>query len=377
MVKRRKTLEAGGVSKVLQSLLQPLGAVLISLVLGAIIIAVSGEDVLNAYGIMLHGGFGNGNYLAATISRATPIIMGGLAVCVAWKAGYEAMGGEGQMILGALASALVALYVPGNGTVRIILAIAAAMLVGALYSAISGWLYQRFGVNFIISTLMMNYIANNVASYLTTYVVKDPEALDLNSVQTAKLPESVRLGKLAGGLPIHWGFVLAVLAVAAVFIVINYTAFGYKARMGGINERFARYGGINSKKMLFSIMLLSGALAGMGGAFEVLGSKYRYIDQMIFTAGFAWSGMVAALLANFNPFGTMFAAIMLAGLSNGGSAMQRSTEVPVEAVSVIEGIIMLLMSVKLLSVLRVRFKKRKAGDGNSPQNGGTCVEEMV
>jgi ABC-type uncharacterized transport system permease subunit len=115
----------------------------------------------------------------------------------------------------------------------------------------------------------------------------------------------------------------------------------------------------------------------MGGAFEVLGSKYRYIDQMIFTAGFAWSGMVAALLANFNPFGTMFAAIMLAGLSNGGSAMQRSTEVPVEAVSVIEGIIMLLMSVKLLSVLRVRFKKRKAGDGNSPQNGGTCVEEMV
>ena len=110
-----------------------------------------------------------------TLKRATPIIMGGLAVCIAWRSGYEAMGGEGQMILGAFCSALVAYYLPLPGFVRLLLAMLAAVVVGAAYSALSAWLYDKFEVTFIISTLMLNYIANYFASYMTNFVVKDPE----------------------------------------------------------------------------------------------------------------------------------------------------------------------------------------------------------
>ena len=112
--------------------------------------------------------------------------------------------------------------------------------------------------------------------------------------------------------------------------------------------------------MLYLVLILSGTMAGLGGAFEALGSKYRYIDQMIFTTGYAWSGMVAALLANFNPIGTAVASILLAGLSTGGSAMQRSTIIPVEVCNMIEGIITLLMSVRLIRIAQRNHKSRKA-----------------
>ena len=161
---------------------QPLVAVLISLLLGAVVIMICGENVFTAYGAMIRGAFGNEFYINDTLKRATPIIMGGLAVCIAWRSGYEAMGGEGQMILGAFCSALVAYYLPLPGFARVLLAMLAAVIVGAAYSALSAWLYDKFEVTFIISTLMLNYIANYFASYMTNFVVKDPEALDINAV---------------------------------------------------------------------------------------------------------------------------------------------------------------------------------------------------
>ncbi|MDO5112145.1 MAG: ABC transporter permease [Clostridia bacterium] len=354
----------------LDTLSQPVVAVFISLLLGAVIILLAGEDVLATYKIMVNGAFGNMFYLSATLSRATPIIMGGLAVCIAWRSGYEAMGGEGQMILGALVSALIAYYLPAPGVVKIICAMLGAVVIGALYSLLSGWLYDKFSVTFIISTLMLNYIANNVASYLTNYVVKDPSALDLNSIQTGKIEAGAQLGKIFKGYNLHWGFVLAIVCVVIIYILLKKTSFGYKAKMGGLNPRFALYGGINSTRMLYLVLLLSGVVAGLGGAFEVLGSKYRYIDQMIFSTAYAWSGMVAALLANFDPAGTAIASILLAGLATGGSAMQRGTNIPVEAVNMIEGIITLLMSVKLLRLLSTRGSRKAVKQAAEASEGG-------
>ena len=341
------------------SLGQPLIAVLISLFIGAIVILICGENVFTAYGAMIRGAFGNSFYINDTLKRATPIIMGGLAVCIAWRSGYEAMGGEGQMILGALASALVAYYTPAPGIVRLILAILAAVAVGALFSGLTGWLFEKFDVTFIISTLMLNYVANYVASYLTNFVVKDPESIDLNAIQTGKIAAEARIPAIVKG-SVHWGFVFALIAVILVYFLFKKTTFGYKSRMGGLNPRFALYGGINARKMLYVVLFLSGAMAGLGGAFEVLGSKGRYIDQMIFSTGYGWSGMVAALLANFNPIGTAIASILLAGLSTGGSAMQRSTIIPVEVCNMIEGIITLLMSVRLLRIIQKNHKVRKS-----------------
>ncbi len=362
-------------SKFVNALSQPLVAVAISLGIGAIVIALSGKNVFTSYGIMLKGAFGDGYYLSATLSRSTAIIMAGLSVCVAWRSGYETMGGEGQMIFGALLSAAVAYYLPGSGPVKILVGLAAASVIGALYSMLSGWLYEKFNVTFIISTLMMNYIANYIASYFVSYVIKDPESRDINSIQTGKIVESARFGKVTlfqDGLlkdtaigayfkdfNVHWGFFFALLCAILVSVLMTRTVVGYKSRMNGLNFRFARYGGINAHAMLTLAMIVSGVLAGLGGAFEVFGSKYRYIDQMIFSTGYAWSGMVAALLANFNAYGTVLASILLAGLSTGGSAMQRSAGIPVETVNMLEGVIMLLMSVKLLNLIRIRRKVRR------------------
>lgn len=347
----------------LTALGQPFVSVVLALVLGAVIIGLSGENVLKAYGVMLKGAFGDGYYLSSTLSRATPIIMGGLAVCIAWRSGYEAMGGEGQMIFGALVAAIIAYYLPVAPWLRAVLAMAGACLVGALYSVLSGWLYERWHVTFIISTLMSNYIANYVASYLTIYKLKDPQALDINASQTGKIVEGARLPRIFKSYSLHWGFILAVLCVVLVYILLNKTEFGYKSRMNGLNSRFALYGGINARKMLYTVMILSGVCAGFGGALEVLGSKYRYIDQMIFSTGYAWSGMTAALLANFNPIGTMVASILLAGLATGGAALQRSTSIPVETVNMIEGVITILMSVKLLNLISVRYRHSKKQEG--------------
>ena len=184
-------------------------------------------------------------------------------------------------------------------------------------------------------------------------------ARDINAVQTGKIATEARLPAIVSG-SVHWGFVFALICVVLVYIIFTKTTFGYKSRMNGLNPNFALYGGINARRMLYVVLIFSGALAGLGGAFEALGSKYRYIDQMIFTTGYAWSGMVAALLANCNPIGTAVASILLAGLSTGGSAMQRSTSIPVEVCNMIEGIIMLLMSVKLLHITIKNSKARKA-----------------
>ena len=350
--------------RIIDTVTQPLIAVLISFLLGAVVILVIGKNPLLAYGEMIRGAFGKRVYLMNTLKRATPIIMGGLAVCVAWRSGYEAMGGEGQMILGAVAAALVGYYLPAPGWLRIPAALLAAAAAGALYSVVSGWLFDRFDVTFVISTLMMNYIANYFAAYLCNYPLRDPEAnvYQMQNAQTGKLPAEATLPPIMKGW-VHWGFVLAVAAVIVTWFLFKKTSFGYKSRMGGLNPRFALYGGINARGMLYLVMVLSGVMAGLGGAFEVMGSKGRYVDQMIFSTGYAWTGMVAALLANMNPLGTLLASILLAGLAVGGSTMMLNMDIPLEVCNIIEGIITLFMSAKMIRIAAGNMRSRKQAKG--------------
>ena len=182
---------------------QPLIAVLISFLLGAVVILVIGKNPLLAYGEMIRGAFGKQVYLMNTLKRATPIVMGGLAVCIAWRSGYEAMGGEGQMILGAMAAALAGYYLPLPAALRIPAALIAAAAVGALYSMFSGWLFEKFDVTFVISTLMLNYIANYFAAYLCNYPLRDPDAnvYQMQNAQTGKLgPEAILPPIVKGGV---------------------------------------------------------------------------------------------------------------------------------------------------------------------------------
>ena len=229
---------------------------------------------------------------------------------------------------------------------------------------LSGWLYEKFDVTFVISTLMLNYIANYFAAYLCNYPLRDPEAnvYQMQNAQTGKLPAEATLPPIMKGW-VHWGFVLAVAAVIVTWFLFKKTSFGYKSRMGGLNPRFALYGGINARGMLYLVMVLSGVMAGLGGAFEVMGSKGRYVDQMIFSTGYAWTGMVAALLANMNPLGTLLASILLAGLAVGGSTMMLNMDIPLEVCNIIEGIITLFMSAKMIRIAAGNMRRRKQAKG--------------
>ena len=165
------------------------------------------------------------------------------------------------MVLGAFTSAVVAVICPGPPAFVVAMSLASGALVGVLYSLISAYVSERFKLDLLIITLMMNYIADYIASYFTTYVVKDPLGLDSSAIQTQKLTDNI-LPKMFKGYSLHWGFVIAVICVLVILFIMKKTSFGYKAKMGGLNPNFANYGGINSTKMMYYVLMLSGALAG-------------------------------------------------------------------------------------------------------------------
>lgn len=332
--------------KIPAALRQALFSIFVGFLIGGLVIAGSGFDPFEAIKRMLIGGFGSTYYLTTTLTRATPIIFAGLAASLAWGSGYSSLGASGQMILGALASSQVAILFPGSPVV-IIASLLGGMAVGMLYSLIGTYISERFEIYLLIVTLMLNYIADNIASYFTHYVVKDPFGVDSSAIQTQKIGDAI-LPRLFKGFTVHWGFVIAIAAVILVLFILQKSIFGYRARMGGLNARFARYGGIDSKKMMYGVLLLSGALAGLGGACEVLGTRFRYVNGMITSPGYAWSGVIASLIASNNPIGIFFSSIFLAGLTTGGGSLERGMGVPSEVTDIIQSIITLLITAQFI-----------------------------
>ncbi|MFD1956696.1 ABC transporter permease [Paenibacillus thailandensis] len=342
-------------------LLSPLIAVVLGLAVGAIAIWTVGGSVTETYAELWKGAFGSFYFTTSTLTRATPIILAGLGVSLAFRAGFFNLGVEGQMVLGALSAALAALYVPGPAAVKISAAIVAGMLAGGLWSALAGWMDTKFRMNLLITTLLLNYIASLFASYMVTYPFKAKGGT--GGAQTEMLDKSVWLPKLFSGMTLHAGFIVAIVAAALLALFLRYTAKGYEIRMLGSNPLFAAYGGIRRGGLVFLSMMLSGALAGLAGAFEVMGNQYRYMDNMITSPGYGWSAITATLLAGSNPIGTVAAAILLAALQTGGSGVERNTDVPLEISSVIQASIILFVSARITwSFLKRR--KARAADGN-------------
>ncbi len=350
--------------KMLKSLKLPLISIIVGLLIGSIIIALSGFNPFDAISGLITGGFGTTYALTTTLTRATPIIFAGLAGALAWGSGYPSLGAAGQMVMGALVTSIVAIACPGPDFVVLIVSLLSGIVAGMLYSLISIWVTQRFQLYLLIITLMMNYIADYIGSYFASYVVKDPNGLDSSAIQTQLIEGSI-LPKLIKGYTLHWGFIIAIIATLLIFFIMKKTTFGYKAKMGGLNALFAEYGGIKSTRMMYYVLLLSGALAGLGGACEVLGTRYRFVDGMITSPGYAWSGIIASLMSSNHPIGIFVSAIFLAGLTTGGSSIERSMGVPSEVTIIIQGIITLLITAKFV----IKFKKKKGKQQEVKTNG--------
>ncbi len=315
------------------------GAVLI----GAILMFLSGHNPLEGYSAMLLGAVAGPNFanLASTIARGAPIVGMGIAAAIAFRAGYPNLGGEGQMVLGALACALVSLYVPLPALILMPLSIVAAMVVGGLWGLFPAWAQLRVGVPLLISTLLLNYPAGYFASYMVTHVVRDVPS---GMTQTYMLDESLRFLKISTGTQLHVGIFITLVVVLATWFVIDRTVVGYRLRLMGMNAQFTRYGGVNMTRMGYGVMFTSGAVAGLVGAIEVLGVNYRFIDGALQSPQYAWVGLMSALLVNSSPIGVLIAGLFFSAVQTGGFGMERATEVPRELARVLQALIILLIA---------------------------------
>ena len=262
----------------LYTLIVPILAVVTALAIGGVIIALTGGNVLRAYQGLWEGSFGQPRAISNTLVRTTPYIFGGLAVALAFKGGLFNIGVEGQITMGSLATAFVGYAVTGVPfPLHLVLALLAGFIVGGLWGAIPGFLKAFTGAHEVIVTIMLNYVAIDVASYLLGGPLKDRNPA-VAIAQTAPVLVSARLPPL---LPdpqyrVHWGIVLGVLAAIAVWWLLQKTTLGFEIRTVGANPNAARYAGISVGRTIVVLMALSGGLAGLAGALDVVGLNFYY-----------------------------------------------------------------------------------------------------
>jgi ABC-type uncharacterized transport system permease subunit len=348
----------------LNAWIQPLIAICIGLLGGAIAIALIGGSIPDTFAQMWKGAFGNFYFFTNTLTRATPLILVGLGVSIAFRAGFFNLGSEGQMIFGALTAALIALYLPAPGLIKMLAAAVGGIIAGGSWSALAGWLDARFRMNLIITTLLLNYIAALFAGYIVAYPLMDKTG-SAAMAQTRMVDQSAWLPKLFQGMSMHAGFIVAVSLAVLLYLFIKYTVMGYEIRMLGYNPLFAAYGGVRRGRLMLVSMFVSGGFAGLAGAVEVLGVQYRYIDGMVTNPGYAWSGIMATLLSGSHPIGTVIAAILLAALQTGGMGVERNTSIPLEISSVIQSLLILFITAKFSYSFWKRRKGEKANAASS------------
>ena len=334
-------------TELLNSLLVPLLAIVTAIIIGGIIIAVVGGNPFTAYLGLAQGAFGSAKALSETAVWSTPYIFAGLAVALAFKGGLFNIGGEGQLAVGAVVSALIGYALPGwlhtslPWFIHLPLTMGLGVLGGAIWGAIPGALKAYTGGHEVINTIMMNYIALNITSFLLNGPMRDPNPLNL-SAKTPDIAVSARIPPIFPGLRVHWGFVIALLMAFFVWWLLQKTTLGFEIRTVGANPDAAKYAGINVKWNITLTMGISGALAGLAGVIEVVALNYRH--ELGFAVGYGFDAIAIALLGKNNPFGVVLAAILFGAMRNGGTRMQFLTQIPVDIISVIQALILLFVA---------------------------------
>jgi simple sugar transport system permease protein len=373
----------------LRGALVPLLAIFTALLVGAIIIWFSApaergtrfEVVVAAYRGLFLGAFGGRQAIANTLVEATPYILAGLAVAVAFKCGLFNIGAEGQLFMGALAAATVGAAQLGlPALIHLPLSLLAGALAGGLWAAIPGYLRARTGAHEVITTIMLNYIAFRLLDYLVTGPLKDPSASALRTpfvASTAQLPRFIgplEDPSLTGGqtyqplivsgdpnwnLRLHLGFAIAILAVYGIWWLLNRTTTGFEIRTVGANPEAARYAGMSITKNFVIAMALSGALAGLAGSGQVLGSERNV--KSLFSSGYGFDSIAIALLAKSNPIAIIPAAIFWGALNNGRGLMQAQTGISIELIRIVQALT--IMFVAADQIVRWIYRiRRPTGD---------------
>jgi simple sugar transport system permease protein len=365
--------------------LMPVFATIAALLVGAIFLLLLGANPITAYSALLEGAFGSFNAFAETLVKSIALLLIGLGTCIAYRGSVTNIGGEGQMIVGALLSTWIGLsFTNLPGWLMIIIAMLAGSLGGAIWGGLPGLLKAYFNVNEILSTVMMNAIAVQIMNYMLRGPLIDPVQAEAASQipQTARLEVAYRLPRLAP-TRLHIGLLIAILLAVAVYILLWRTTLGYRIRAVGQNQAASKYGGIDVKKHIVLALLLSGAFAGLAGMMQVYGVNYRMItdgSSTGFTGNAGFNGIVAALFGQLHPIITIPASILFGGLLVGANAMQRVVQVPSALITGLNGLVVVFV------VSSEYFRKRnqrkhlaaiEAGlDNEPPRQNGENLEEV-
>ena len=356
-------------------LLLPVLAMVIALVVGVLLLLLLGTDPIEAYSALIRGALGNISGITQTLTKATPLLLVGLGICIAFRGGVINIGGEGQIVVGALAATAFGV---GFGNLPALILLPLTLISGAaagfIWGGIPGLLKARLGVNEILTTVMMNQIALRLMNFLLRGPMLDPEhvAAGTSIPQSATLPESIWLLRLVPRTLFHSGAILAVLLALAVYFLLWRTTIGYRIRAVGLNPHASRYAGIPVAKYVTLSLALSGMLCGLAGAVEVLGVHHRMLEGL--SGGYGFSGIVAALFGKLHPLGAIPASALFGALLVGADKMQRAVQVPSALAIALQGLVVLFVVSSDLYVRR-RTRRRVGDDGSGGPDGPAAEGE--
>jgi ABC-type uncharacterized transport system permease subunit len=333
--------------------LAPFVAIVVALLICAGLIAMAGVSPLQAYAEMLTGAFGSRLAITETLTRASPLILTGLAAAVAFRARLWNIGGEGQFYIGALVTAGLGHNLVSGLPVPVAIAVLmlASMAAGAILLIGPTLLRLRLGVDEVVTTLLLNFIVLLFVGLMVEGLLKDPMAFGWP--QSVPVAAGLRLPDLVPRSRLHVGLVVAVVIVLIVWIIQSRTVFGAETRAAGLNPRAAAFAGVPLLGTLVKVAALSGGLAGLAGAIEVLGPT-GYVTTTL-SPGFGYAGIVVAMLAALHPLGVVAASVFVATVFVGADAMSRATGVPSFIADVIMAVSLLAMLTALLfTTYRIR-----------------------
>lgn len=288
--------------------------------------------------------------LSDVLVHATPLIVAGLAVAIAFQAGVWNIGADGQFLAGAAVAAWVAISASRVGSVALPIAFVCAALAGGVWAGVAAYLRSRFGVLEVISTIMLNFIATYGVSYLVRGPLQEPTHI---YPQTDSLTEGVRLPILVAGTRLHWGFVIAVVLAAGTWLFMRYTAAGFRIRASGANPFAARSAGLlNVTRVTSTAFVASGMIAGVAGAIEVCGVTYALYENI--SPGYGYTAIAVALLASLNPLAVIATGILFGALETAAGVLQRDAGIPSTTASVVEALVIL----GVIAVAQGRARRR-------------------
>lgn len=316
---------------------------LVALLMGVLVMVLSGKDPFQAYGALFSSALGDPSAIANSLLAATPLIFTGLAAAIAFRAGVFNVGVEGSLYLGAFATAWVGFTftnLPGWLLIPLCMLVAAG--VGGIWSYIPGVMKARLAVDETVTTILLNYVAILYTSYLVNYPFKVP---GMANAMSAEVAPTAQLKRFMPGSQFNTGFLIALVAVIVIYFLMKRMNLGFELRSVGDNPIFSKWMGMPTEKIIEKIMFISGLLGGVAGAVQVLGVHYRFAAN--FSPGFGFTGITIALLARNDPIGVLFASLLFGILRSGSSTMELFTDVPRDLIRVLEATVIFFAAMEI------------------------------